>query len=180
MKRRAFIAGVTATAAAAPLTRASSSTPEFFDREVDMVVVGSGTGLCAALRAASAGLDVLVLEKLDSPGGTTLVSGGVLWIPDNTIQRREGLSDSREDALIYLKKLSLDQATEELMTAFVDQGPRMLEFIESASDIRWRVSTLLGRWRITILNGMVPTFAAVRWSQSRHVEAWPGAFSSRH
>ncbi|MBK6289316.1 MAG: FAD-dependent oxidoreductase [Pseudomonadales bacterium] len=145
MKRRAFIAGVTATAAAAPLTRASSPAPESFDREVDVVVVGSGTGLCAALRAASAGLDVLVLEKLDTPGGTTLVSGGVLWIPNNTIQRREGLSDSREDSLIYLKKLSRDQATEELMTAFVDQGPRMLEFIESASDIRWRVSTLLGK-----------------------------------
>lgn len=75
MKRRAFIAGVTATAAAAPLTRASSPAPESFDREVDVVVVGSGTGLCAALRAASAGLDVLVLEKLDTPGGTTLVSG---------------------------------------------------------------------------------------------------------
>lgn len=147
MKRRSFLAGLSAAAAAAPLARASgeSKPSEVFDREVDMVVVGSGTGLCAALKAASAGLKVIVLEKLDTPGGTTMVSGGVLWIPNNTVQRREGLSDSRDDALSYLDKLSRGQASAELMNAFVDHGPRMLEFVESASSIQWRVSTLLGK-----------------------------------
>lgn len=146
MKRRSFILGAASTALAAPISlTAAEPAPPPFDREVDMIVVGSGTGLCGALVGAQAGLDVLVLEKLAVPGGTTLVSGGVLWVPNNTVMGREGLSDSREDALTYLRKLSLDQATEEVMEAFVDQGPKMLEFIESASNIRWRVSTLLGK-----------------------------------
>lgn len=146
MKRRSFILGTASTAVAVPASLAAAETGlSPFDREVDMVVVGSGTGLCGALVAARSGLEVLVLEKQAVPGGTTLVSGGVLWVPNNTIMRREGLSDSREDALTYLHKLSLDQSTAELMEAFVDHGPQMLEFIESASSLRWRVSTLLGK-----------------------------------
>lgn len=145
MKRRSFIIGAVSGAAAssASLSLADKG-GERFDREVDMVVVGSGTGLCAALKGAKSGLDVLVLEKLAAPGGTTLVSGGVLWIPNNDVQRREGLSDSREDSLEYLRTLSRDQATPELMEAFVDNGASMLDFVEANSSIRWRVSRLLG------------------------------------
>jgi ribulose 1,5-bisphosphate synthetase/thiazole synthase len=40
-------------------------------REVDVVVVGSGTGLVAALVAAEAGKEVLIVEKSAAPGGNT-------------------------------------------------------------------------------------------------------------
>lgn len=135
------LAGVAAGGALAPAW-ASESGPEF-DREVDVVVVGSGTGLCAALLAAEAGLSVLVLEKSPAPGGTTVVSGGVQWVPNNYVMKREGLSDSREQALTYLRHLAQGQADEELLEAFVDNGSEMLQFVEQHSDLRWRVSTLM-------------------------------------
>jgi len=140
MKRRSFlIAGGSAVLAGASSLSLDKLEPDF-DHTFDMIVIGSGTGLCAALAGAKAGLEVLVLEKHALIGGTTLVSGGVLWVPNNRVMRREGLSDSRADALEYLEKLSLGQSTPDIMEAFVNQGPRMLEFIESATSIRWRVS----------------------------------------
>ena len=50
----------------------------------DFVIVGSGGGgLAGALAAAAAGASVVVLEKTDLIGGSTAMSGGVLWIPNS-------------------------------------------------------------------------------------------------
>lgn len=143
--RRFVLRGAAALASAGLLPGGSQASADVaWDREVDVVVVGSGSGLVGALVAAQAGLDVLVLEKHSGPGGTTLVSGGVIWIPDNDVQRREGISDDRDAAREYLLHLSMGQADEELIDAFLDHGPAMLDFVERHSAIRWRVSKRLG------------------------------------
>ena len=73
--RRRLLKGAAAAAALAPAGSALAATSRTrFDREVDVIVVGSGTGLCGALTAATAGAKVLVLEKHAVIGGTTLVS----------------------------------------------------------------------------------------------------------
>ena len=60
----------------------------------DLVVLGSGAaGLAAALRAAVAGASVVVLEKSIWIGGTTAMSGGCIWIPDNPLMKAAGLAD---------------------------------------------------------------------------------------
>lgn len=115
-----------------------------FDHEVDVVVVGSGTGLAAALIAASQGLKVLVLEKADAIGGTTLVSGGVLWVPVNRVMQREGLEDERDSARRYLTRVSRNQASDEIIDAFLDNGADMLEAVEQYSPVSWRVSRFMG------------------------------------
>lgn len=149
MKRRRLIqAGLGLAAGSGLSTKLGAHEPvgkeNSFDASYDLVVVGSGTGLCGALKAASEGLKVLVLEKDPGVGGTTLVSGGVLWVPNNRVQKAAGLEDNANDARTYVKKLSLGQADDELIDAFVEQGPNMLEFIEANTQIDWRVSQMLG------------------------------------
>lgn len=104
--------------------------------KADVVVVGSGAaGLTAALAAADAGAAVLVLEKSDKVGGTTAVSGGVVWIPNNHRMREAKIADSREDALRYMLRIADGRADPELIERFIDMGPEMLLHLEASTPV---------------------------------------------
>ena len=54
-----------------------------WDESADFVVIGSGGGsMCAGLVLRDLGKSVVVLEKTDKVGGSTAMSGGVLWGTD--------------------------------------------------------------------------------------------------
>lgn len=106
----------------------------------DLVVLGSGAaGLTAALSAAVEGARVLLLEKADLIGGTTALSGGTLWIPDNQPARELGIEDSREQGLAYLASLSHGMILPELAEALVDGGPELVDFVHAHSELRFRL-----------------------------------------
>lgn len=101
-----------------------------WDREVDLLVLGAGAaGLSAALTATAEGLDVLLVEKTGWIGGTTAYSAGTCWIPNNHFQRADGITDDREKVERYLDALVGDKSDKALRTAYVDQGPKMLEYM---------------------------------------------------
>ena len=106
-----------------------------FDESFDFVVVGSGGGsMCAALVLRAAGKSVLIVEKADLVGGTTATAGGVMWIPNNRFMKSEGIPDSREQAIAYLDAVVGDNpnmpgATRERRVAYVDEAPKMLDFL---------------------------------------------------
>lgn len=105
-----------------------------WDHEVDLVVVGSGCGgLTAALTGADAGLNTLVVEKADVYGGTTALSGGNIWVPNNPTLRRAGIVDSRESVRAYLDAVVGDRVPSENIDTLIDAGPKMLEFLERSS-----------------------------------------------
>lgn len=101
----------------------------------DFIAIGSGGGsLCAALVMRAAGKRVLVLEKASLLGGTTAISGGVMWIPNNRFMKGEGIADSRDQALAYLDATVGDSpdmpgASRERRIAYVDEAPRMIDFL---------------------------------------------------
>lgn len=75
-----------------------------WDETYDVVVAGTGVAaLAAAVTAADAGLSVIMLESTDRWGGSSAMSGGGLWLPNNPLMLRDQISDSREDALAYLE-----------------------------------------------------------------------------
>ncbi len=105
-----------------------------WNHQVDFLVVGSGCGgLTAALAAHAHGLDTLVIEKASVYGGSTALSGGNIWIPNNPTLRREGLADSRDDVRHYLDAVVGDRVPAANIDAFIDNGPRTMEFLEGAS-----------------------------------------------
>jgi len=108
--------------------------------ETDLVVVGSGAaGMAAAVTAATEGLDVLVLEKTALYGGTTALSAGVLWIPNNSLMKRAGIADSPEDALTYLKHNIGNRVAEPKLRAFVTHAPRMVDYMLANSALEFKL-----------------------------------------
>ncbi|MFC3685398.1 FAD-dependent oxidoreductase [Hydrogenophaga luteola] len=99
--------------------------------EYDLIVVGSGAaGLACAITAKKRGLDVVVLEKEPVFGGTTALSGGVLWIPLGPHGRQQNPADTREAVRRYMMEETGAFYDEAAVSAFIDNGPKMVQFFE--------------------------------------------------
>ncbi len=92
----AALLGSAAAAAAAP-AQAKTAAPKKFDETVDVVVIGSGfAGLAAAYEAAKAGKKVIVLEKMPTFGGNSIINGGEMTAVGAPQQKAAGIEDSVE------------------------------------------------------------------------------------
>ena len=110
-----------------------------WDHEVDVVVLGSGgAALTAALTAVVAGASVEVFEKSPTVGGTTAVSGGIVWIPAHNRCADRELTVAA--ALQYLRAQSFGSMDDALVETFVRTGPAMLDFVEAHSGLRFEVA----------------------------------------
>ncbi|MDH7785765.1 3-oxosteroid 1-dehydrogenase [Ochrobactrum sp. 19YEA23] len=112
-------------------------------KNYDVIVIGTGSAACsAALRAAKGGLKVLAIEKTPKLGGTSAMSGSGVWIPANHIAAAEGVADSQEEALAYLRAVQpADWGDKEdaRHAAFVRNAPAMLKFITENTLIDFRL-----------------------------------------
>jgi 3-oxosteroid 1-dehydrogenase len=101
----------------------------------DLIIVGSGAGaLVAAVTAKAAGLQPLLIEKTELIGGSTALSGGILWLPNNPLMAREGIADSRAESITYLANFTRDDdldSTPARRAAFVDAIPEMIGAMET-------------------------------------------------
>ena len=71
--------------------------PATFEVAVPVVVIGAGAcGCCAVLAAHEAGAGVLVLERDETPRGSTSLSGGQIPAGGSRIQQAAGIEDSAE------------------------------------------------------------------------------------
>ena len=104
----------------------------------DLDVEGSGAaGLTAALAATSAGATVAVLEKGGKFGGSTSLSGGQLWVPNNRYQEQAGVTDSPVMATDYLTRLARGRVDPSLIKSFVKNSPKALDFIVKNTPLRF-------------------------------------------
>ncbi|MDX1884396.1 FAD-binding protein [Mycolicibacterium sp. 120270] len=104
-----------------------------WDKSVDLLIAGSGGGgMVAALAAVDADIEPLVVEKQDLIGGSTGMSGGMVWLPDNPLMRAEGIPDSREDGLAYFDAVVGDigeASSPARRETFLNAGYQMIDFL---------------------------------------------------
>jgi len=107
---------------------------------VDVVVVGAGAaGMAAALTAASKGLTTVLVEKSPYWGGSTSRSGGGVWIPNNSVLRRDGVEDTVDAARTYVHAIIGEHAPAERIDAYIDRGPEALDYLMAHSplELEW-------------------------------------------
>ena len=111
-----------------------------WDYTTDVLVVGSGGGgMVAALVAKDKGCDAIIIEKGTVYGGSTAMSGGAIWAPNNHFMKEAGVSDSPEGALAYLKAITGGKVAEERLRAYVDTVAEMARYLEENSHSRYRI-----------------------------------------
>jgi 3-oxosteroid 1-dehydrogenase len=117
-----------------------------WDAGHEIVIIGSGVGgLTTAVAARAAGLETAVLEGSELWGGTSALSAGGVWVPDNHLMRADGVADSAEEAVEYLGNVIGDvgpASSPARRRAYVAAAPRMARELERLG-FEWRRAT---RW----------------------------------
>lgn len=105
------------------------------DETYDFVIVGSGgSAVAAALVMKEAGKRALIIEKREFFGGSSALSGGVMWIPCNSLGREAGVQDTPEMAKAYLDACAGPESkgsSAARRAAFLDQAPKAIDFLRS-------------------------------------------------
>ncbi|KWX66310.1 3-ketosteroid-delta-1-dehydrogenase [Mycobacterium sp. NAZ190054] len=105
---------------------------------VDVLVVGSGTGMAAALAAHEVGLSTLIVEKTSYVGGSLARSGGAFWMPGNPILADAGSGDTVAYGRTYIDALVDGDAPLDRAHAFVEHGPATIEMLRRTTPMKFQ------------------------------------------
>jgi succinate dehydrogenase/fumarate reductase flavoprotein subunit len=132
VNRRQFLKGSVVASAAvasggvvgglAPATAKADGVPSAWNKEVDVVIVGTGhSGLTAAIAATDAGAKVVILEKMkkELEGGNSKVSGNMWWTPTNLDQ-----------ALQYIGALCCGLTEKECVQALAEEMLKLNDWLQ--------------------------------------------------
>jgi len=109
------------------------------DPDYDAIVIGAGAGgMTAAAVAAAEGLSVLLVEKTDQLGGTTAVSGGMIWIPANGRMGSVDREDTRAAAETYLGHVVPGGLEGTLLPVYLERAPEAIDYLEARTAVRFR------------------------------------------
>ncbi len=146
ISRRDFIkeaaVGAAAVAGAGALgtlgaTQASAQTqvgglPAKWDKETDVVVIGTGCGLAAAIEAKVAGADVIIIDKADHVGGLYIAAGGSCTMGGgNIVQIRDGETNDTPEKWFQDEMWSNEyRGQPEIMRTLVERGPDTVKWLQ--------------------------------------------------
>ncbi|MCZ6829850.1 MAG: FAD-binding protein [Gammaproteobacteria bacterium] len=113
-----------------------------WDYSTDFLVVGSGGGgMTGAITAHDRSAAVLILEKTDRYGGSTTLSGGVIWVPNNHLMKAAGIEDSEAEAWEYLHAVTAGEVCERRLRSYIRYAPEMVQTLETQGDVRYGAAT---------------------------------------
>jgi len=104
--------------------------------DTDVLVVGSGVaGLSAAIAAKEAGADVVIIEKQDVMGGSSVTSAGIVYAPLDEADKA--------DMVAYYMERAEGNANEEQLTFFADNALDTLAWLEGLG-VQWMMQVPAG------------------------------------
>lgn len=158
--RRKFLGA----AAAGVLTGATALTaeaacrdpmPAKFDEMHDVLVVGSGfAGLAAALSAKLAGADVLVVEKMAFIGGNSSLSGGMIAVPNSSVQHDQGIVDKPEALEADMMRIGQGLGNPEHIRFLCEDAADTFEWTRKEMGVKWQTN-LTGKGGHSALRCMI-------------------------
>lgn len=103
----------------------------------DLVVVGSGAaGFATAISAAKHGLHPIIIEKAQWFGGSTALSGGAIWCPNNHLMTAAGMQDDPAAARRYLQTETGERFNAELVDSFLEHAPTAIRFFDENTALK--------------------------------------------
>ncbi|WP_292009087.1 FAD-binding protein [Chryseobacterium sp.] len=104
---------------------------------VDLLIIGSGTGMAAALAAKEKGLKCMVIEKSRWIGGSTAMSEGTLWIPANQLTKSKKNRDNIKKGAEYLESIIDNSSLNHLLSAFLKNGEATIKMLERTTPLKF-------------------------------------------
>ena len=137
MNRAQFLRGTgvavagAALASCAQVALADEATDgQGWDYETDVVVCGCGTsGAPAAIEAADAGAQVIVIEKMDWLGGEMRRCGGGVAGAGTKVQAALGVEDNADDFYDYLMAIGGDEVDSDMVRVVADNAAPTVDWI---------------------------------------------------
>lgn len=161
-----FLSGCAKEDAPAATVESKPWLPEKWDQETDVVVVGTGCGMAAAIEAKNAGADVIVLERNDWAGGLWKTAGGHAILGGTRIQQEAGIEDNIDDWYEDEMKACGYRGVPELIRTYVEKGPELIPWMESMGFV----------WDKSVINASPEVH---RVSRSHWAGHNPGVYESR-
>ena len=111
-----------------------------WDSNVDFLVVGTGAGaMTAAIAAHDLGGNTLLIEKSPQYGGSSALSGGGLWVPNNHLMPASGFSDSYEEAFKYVKGCVGDEVAEIRLETYLKTAPQAIQYLCDKTHVKLHI-----------------------------------------
>lgn len=141
----AVVAGA-GLAGCAPKTKGEASSaasagtglPDKWDEECEVLVIGTGyAGLAAAYEAKQAGADVLVVEKMDTPGGNSMIADGDFAVCGSSAQKAKGIEDTPEKYVADMVTAGLGLNDVEKCTTLAEKSNETWEWTQTELGVEW-------------------------------------------
>ncbi|MDF2520091.1 MAG: flavocytochrome c [Clostridia bacterium] len=124
----------------------SSSSGETIEKQADIIIIGGGgAGLAAAVSAHQNGAKVIVIEKMPSVGGNTIISGSAYNAADPVRQGKQGIEDSVEKHYTQTYEGGDKLGKPELIRTLTENAYPTLQWLEGLGmQFKDEVFTVLG------------------------------------
>lgn len=107
-----------------------------FELDIPLVIVGGGAcGLVAGLAALSMGIEAVVLERDDTPRGSTFMSSGFVPAAGTRFQKAAGVQDSSKQMTKDILRKNQHQADPEIVTTLAQASGEVIEWLSDEHQI---------------------------------------------